>query len=93
VIDSTVTGGLPATVIADLATNPRAYTTAAAFTDGNAATVTVPVFDVTTLSATPSTTTAPVAGSNSFFDEVDFIGAVSATDDWVAGWTVGMTAN
>jgi hypothetical protein len=88
-----VTGGLPATVIADLATNPRAYTTAAAFTDGNAATVTVPVFDVTTLSATPSTTTAPVAGSNSFFDEVDFIGAVSATDDWVAGWTVGMTAN
>ena len=93
VIDSTVTGGLPAVVIADLATNPRAYITAAAMTDGNAAAITVPVFDVTTLSATPSTTTAPVAGSNSFFDEVDFIGAVSADDDWVAGWTVGMTAN
>lgn len=93
VIDSAVTGGLPAVVITDLATNPRAYITAATMTDGTTAAITVPVFDVTTLSAAPSTTTAPVAGSNNFFDAVNFIGAVSASDDWVAGWTVGMTAN
>lgn len=92
VIDSSVTGGLPATIIKDLATNPVAYLTPAAMTDGNSAAITVPVFDVTTLSEAPSTTTAPVAGTNSFFEAVDFIGAVSEADDWVSGWTVGLSA-
>ncbi|EWH11507.1 lipoprotein [Catenovulum agarivorans DS-2] len=31
-----------------------------------------------------------VTPSNSFFDEVNFIGAVSADNDWTAGWTVGL---
>ncbi|WP_323815692.1 hypothetical protein [Cellvibrio sp. NN19] len=92
VIDSTVTGGLPASIIKDLATNPVAYLTPAAMTDGNSAAITVPVFDVTTLSEAPSTTTAPVAGTNDFFEAVDFIGAVSEADDWVSGWTVGLSA-
>ncbi|HEX7765050.1 MAG TPA: hypothetical protein VF433_15760, partial [Cellvibrio sp.] len=93
VIDSSVTGGLPATVIKDLATNPRAYITAPAFSDGNTTAITVPVFDVTTLSQNPSTTTPPVAGSNDFFDAVNFIGAVSEENDWVSGWTVGLTTS
>ncbi|OZY85659.1 hypothetical protein CBP51_00980 [Cellvibrio mixtus] len=93
VIDSSVTGGLPATVIKDLATNPRAYITAPVFSDGNTTAITVPVFDVTTLSQNQSTTTAPVAGSNDFFDAVNFIGAVSAENDWVSGWTVGLTTS
>jgi hypothetical protein len=93
VIDSTVTGGLPATIIKDLMTNPRAYLTVATMTDGNGAAINVTVTDVTKLSEKPSTTTAPVAGSNDFFEAVDFIGAVSEANDWVSGWTVGMTAN
>ncbi len=93
VIDSAVTGGLPANILKELATNPRAYVTMASMTDGNGAAITIPVTDVTTLSETPSTTTAPVAGTNNFFDSVDFIGAVSESNDWVSGWTVGMTAN
>ncbi|MDF3012703.1 MAG: hypothetical protein K0Q78_907 [Cellvibrio sp.] len=93
VIDASVTGGLPATILKDLATNPRAYLTLAAMTDGNSAAITVPVTNVTTLSEAPSTTTPPVAGSNNFFDAVDFIGAVSEANDWVSGWTVGLTAN
>jgi predicted small lipoprotein YifL len=83
-------GTLPATVIKDLATNPLAYITAPAFSDGNTTAFSVAVTDVTKLSAKPSTTTAPVAGSNTFFDTVDFIGAVSESDNWVAGWTVGL---
>lgn len=93
VIDSSVTGGLPATIIKDLATKPRSYITAAAMTDGNAAVINVAVTDVTKLSEKPSTTTAPVAGSNDFFEAVNFIGAVSESNDWVSGWTVGMTSN
>lgn len=93
VIDSAVTGGLPASILKDLATNPRAYLTLATMTDGNAAAISVPVTDVTTLSEAPSTTAAPTAGSNSFFESVNFIGAVSESNDWVSGWTVGMTAN
>ena len=83
-------GTLPATIITDLATNPRAYITAPSMTDGNTNPLSVPVFDVTTLSETASTTTAPVAGTNDFFDEVDFIGAVKDGNDWAEGWTVGL---
>lgn len=92
VIDSTNTGGLPATIIKGLTTNPLAYLTPATMTDGNGAAITVAVTDVTKLSEAPSTTTAPVAGTNSFFEAVDFIGAVSEANDWVSGWTVGLSA-
>jgi hypothetical protein len=92
VLDSTSTAGsLPATIIKDLATNPKAYITAPVFTDGNTGPISAPVFSVTTLSATPSTTTAPVAGTNTFFESVDFIGAVKDGQDWVTGWTVGFS--
>lgn len=83
-------GTLPATIITDLATNPRAYITAPSMTDGNTNPLSVTVFDVTTLSEEASTTTAPVAGTNDFFDDVDFIGAVKNDSDWVEGWTVGL---
>jgi predicted small lipoprotein YifL len=91
VMDSaSAAGTLPVSVIKDLATNPLAYITAPAFSDGNLMTFNVPVVDVTKLSKMPSTTTPPVAGSNTFFDSVDFIGAVSESNDWVSGWTVGL---
>lgn len=91
VVDSSVTGALPVTVIKDLATNPRAYITASSFQDANLAPVTVNVFDVTKLSEVISTTSAPVAGSNTFFEPVDFIGAVKEGQDWTQGWTVGLS--
>ena len=36
--------------------------------------------------------TAPkdMTSVDSFFDAVDFIGAVKAGNDWTAGWTVGL---
>ncbi len=88
---------LPVTVIEGLDTNDRAYITAAAFSDANATPITIPVFDVTQLedtfdaNAVPALATGPDAsGTSTFFETVDFIGAVSAADDWVAGWTVGL---
>lgn len=92
VIDSTNTGGLPANILKDLATNPRAYVTLASMTDGNAAAINLTVTDVTKLSQAPSTTTPPVPGSNDFFQAVDFVGAVNEANDWVSGWAVGLTA-
>ncbi len=62
-------------------------------TDGNGGAISVTPTDVTLLSATPSTTAAPTAGSNSFFETANFIGAVSEADDWVTGWTVGLTVS
>jgi len=91
VIDSSVTGQLPVLSIKDLATNPRAYITAANFEDGNKAPISINVFDVTKLSAEIDTTKAPVEGTNDFFEAVDFIGAVKEGDDWTKGWTVGLT--
>lgn len=91
VVDGSVTGELPVTIIEGLATNKRAYVTAAAFSNGNAGPIPIPVFNVTTLADTFVANAAPAIGSSTFFDEVDFIGAVKAGDDWTAGWTVGLT--
>lgn len=96
VISSAETGALPVTVLNGLAGNPRAYITAAAFADGNTTTIDIPVFDATTLSDSFTAGAVPAlgsAGSSSFFEEVDFIGAVSADNDWTQGWAVGLENN
>lgn len=93
IVDTAVAGSLPVTVLEGLAINPRAYITAAAFTDGNDMDITVPVFDVTALQDSFVAAAAPALGDegdSSFFEAVDFIGAVSADNDWTAGWTVGL---
>lgn len=95
IFSSADTGALPVTVLEGLDTNPRAYLTLASFTDGNTNPITVPVFDPTTLLDSFSAGAVPAigaSGSSSFFEEVDFIGAVNAGDDWTAGWTVGLGA-
>lgn len=93
IVDESVTGALPVTILEGLATNPRAYITAAAFADGNATPIAIPAFDVTQLNDSFVADAVPAlgaAGSSSFFEAVDFIGAVSAANDWTAGWTVGL---
>ncbi len=84
---------LPATVLEGLDTNPRAYITAAAFADSTTAAVNVNVFDVTTLNDTFAADAAPAVGSSgdsSFFEAVNYIGAVDASDDWVSAWVIGL---
>ncbi|MFC0446386.1 hypothetical protein ACFOD1_07200 [Pseudidiomarina halophila] len=53
------------------------YVTAAEMTDASGAPVTV----------TPKTDLSSI---DPFFDDVDFIGAVSEDNDWTNGWTVGL---
>jgi hypothetical protein len=88
------TANLPATVITGLSpTNARAYVTAPSMTTAAGAAITVPVFDVTRLRNTFSAAAVPAlgaAGSSSFFESVDFIGAVKTGQDWVSGWTTGL---
>lgn len=94
VVNGSVAGTLPVTILADLATNNRAYITAAAFADGNAAGISIPAYDVTRLEDEFEAGAAPAlgsAGSSSFFTAVDFIGAVKAGSDWTEGWTVGLS--
>lgn len=85
---------LPATVIKDLSpSNPTAYITAPNMTDANGNAINVTVFDVTRLQDNFAADAAPAlggSGSSSFFEAVDFIGAVKEGDDWVSGWTVGL---
>lgn len=85
---------LPANVISGLSpSSPTAYVTASTMTDANGATISVPVFDVTRLRDNFTAEAVPAlgaAGSSSFFDAVDFIGAVKAGQDWVSGWTTGL---
>jgi len=92
VVDATA--NLPATVITGLSpTSPRAYITAPSMTTAAGAAITVPVFDVTRLRNTFSAAAVPAlgpAGSSSFFEAVDFIGAVKTGQDWVSGWTTGL---
>lgn len=92
VVDATA--NLPATVITGLSpTTPRAYVTAPAMTTATGAAITVPVFDVSRLRDDFSAAAVPslgAAGSSSFFDAVDFIGAVKTGEDWVSGWTTGL---
>lgn len=85
---------LPVTALKGLgAANPRAYITAPAFTDATGAAITVPVYDVTQLRDSWQARAVPAvgaAGSSSFFQKVDFIGAVKDGQDWVSGWTTGL---
>lgn len=85
---------LPANLITGLSpSRPKAYVTAGALTDANGAAINVPVFDVTRLRDNFQARAVPslgASGSSSFFDAVDFIGAVKAGNDWVAGWTHGL---
>lgn len=94
VVNGTVAGTLPVTVLDGLATNDRAYITAAAFADGNTTPISIPVFDVTRLNDNFTAGAVPAlgnAGISTFFSQVDFIGAVKAGSDWTAGWTVGLS--
>lgn len=84
---------LPAVVIEGLDASNTAYVTATNMQDANAAPINVTVFDVTTLEDSFGAQAVPavgVTGSSSFFDSVDFVGAVKSGNDWVAGWTVGL---
>lgn len=94
VVNGSVAGSLPVTVLEALSTNKRAYITAAAFADGNLTPITIPAFDVTQLEDNFEAGAVPAlgsAGSSSFFTAVDFIGAVNAGNDWTAGWTIGLS--
>lgn len=94
VVNGSVAGTLPVTILEDLATNKRAYITAAAFADGNTTAITIPAYDVTRLEDDFDAGAVPAlgsAGSSSFFTAVDFIGAVKAGSDWTEGWTVGLS--
>ena len=93
VVNGSVAGTLPVTILKGLATNKRAYITAPAFADGNGVPIVIPVFDVTRLRDTFTAGAVPALGNSgvsSFFSPVDFIGAVKEGDDWTAGWTVGL---
>lgn len=82
---------LPATVIEGLnAHDPANPTVTAYLTDASGLASSIPAYDVTQLADTFSPNAAPAegaAGSSSFFEAVDFIGAVKPGSDWVAGWT------
>ncbi len=92
VVDSSA--NLPANVITGLSpSNPTAYVTATNLTDANGAAINVNVFDVTRLNDNFDAASAPALGSSgnsSFFESVDFIGAVKEGEDWVSGWTTGL---
>jgi hypothetical protein len=85
---------LPANVIESLSSsNKTAYVTASNLQDANGTAINVQVFDVTTLQDNFAADAAPAvggAGSSSFYDAVDFVGAVKAGNDWVSGWTTGL---
>lgn len=85
---------LPANVIEGLsASNKTAYVTASNLQDANGTAINVQVFDVTTLEDSFAADEAPAvgsAGSSSFYESVDFVGAVKAGNDWVSGWTTGL---
>jgi hypothetical protein len=92
VLDDTL-NELPAIVIDGLASSNTAYVTADSLEDASSAPINVTVFDVTTLEDDFDAQAVPATGaadSSSFFDAVDFIGAVKSGDDWVDGWTVGL---
>ena len=72
---------------------PRPYQTAAAISEADTTVIDIPVFDATRLQDNFSAGAVPAldaSGSSTFFEEVDFIGAVGPDNDWTAGWTVGL---
>ncbi len=92
--NAVVTGTeLPAIVIEGLDAAPRSYITAATLQDANATPIAVTVYDVSQLEDDFDAQAVPAVGASgdsSFFEETSFIGAVDASDDWVAGWTTGL---
>ena len=67
--------------------------TASNLQDANGTAINVQLFDVTTLQDSFAADAAPAvgsAGSSSFYESVDFVGAVKAGNDWVSGWTTGL---
>lgn len=86
------TATLPASVITDLDTNPRAYITAPVLEDNVPTDIAPAIYDVTALEDDFDAQAAPAvgaAGDSTFFDSVNFIGAVNTGEDWVSSWTVG----
>ncbi len=84
---------LPATVLVGLDSNPRAYITETNLQDANTTPIAVSIYDVTQLEDTFDAQAAPAVGAtgdSSFFETVDFIGAVKSGEDWVTGWTTGL---
>ncbi|PUA30576.1 MAG: hypothetical protein B0W54_08855 [Cellvibrio sp. 79] len=83
---------LPVNVLKNLATNDKAYLTLPTITDAASAVINITLFDVSKLAdlAQPAVNTAPVAGTSTFFVNPTHLGAASETNDWVAGWTVGL---
>ena len=88
----TAANQLPANILKDLATNDKAYLTLQTLTDATTAPITISLFDVSQLAdlAQPNLGTPPVAGASNFFVAPSHLGAASETNDWVAGWTVGL---
>jgi hypothetical protein len=92
VLDDTATE-LPAAIIDGLDSSNTAYVTSATMEDASGNPVVVNVYDVTVLNDDFDAQAVPAEGStgdSTFFDSVDFIGAVKAGNDWVAGWTTGL---
>lgn len=84
---------LPAKIIEGLGSSKTAYVTREPLQTADGTNITVNVYDVTALQDEFDSNAAPALGStgdSSFFENVDFIGAVKAGDDWVSGWTVGL---
>jgi hypothetical protein len=86
------TNQLPVSVLKNLATNDKAYLTLPTLTDATSAAINIALFDVSKLAdlVQPNVNTAPVAGTSAFFANPTHLGAASETNDWVAGWTVGL---
>jgi len=83
---------LPVSVLKDLATSDKAYLTLPTIADATTAPISIALFDVSKLAdlAQPNVGAVPAAGTSTFFVNPTHLGAASETNDWVAGWTVGL---
>ncbi|WP_039916368.1 hypothetical protein [Cellvibrio mixtus] len=86
----TAANQLPVNVLKGSATNDKAYLTLAAITDASTAAVPVALFDVSKLADSFQAGAVPATGTSTFFVNPTHLGAASETNDWVAGWTVGL---
>ena len=83
---------LPVSVLKDLATSDKAYLTLPTIADATTAPISIALFDVSKLAdlVQPNVGAVPAAGTSTFFVNPTHLGAASETNDWVAGWTVGL---
>ncbi len=84
---------LPALVLKDLATDDTAYLTLAAKADATTASLEVTPYDVSMLTDSFTAGAVPAlgaTGASKFFSKTTFVGAADESNDWVAGWTVGL---